>query len=214
VLDRAGITGDDGPSHHGLLDMVLCTKVPDMTVFAPSSYGEVGQMLHDALELCTDGPAAIRFPKTMPPAHEEGDVGSGLSGRKVSEGETICLIGVGKMLAVAREAAARLAEDGITATVWDPRVVKPLDAEMLHDAASHRLVVTIEDGLRDGGVGSMIADALRDLAPVDGPSVRVLGVPSAYLAHAKPDDILHDLGLDVDGVLSEVSAWRGASAER
>ncbi len=214
VLDRAGITGDDGPSHHGLLDMVLCTKVPDMTVFAPSSYGEVGQMLHDALELCTDGPAAIRFPKTMPPPTEPGDVGSGLSARRVRQGEGICLIGVGKMLSVAREAADRLAADGHSATVWDPRVVKPLDAEMLHDAAQHRLVITIEDGLRDGGVGSMIADALRDLAPVDGPCVRVLGVPSAYLAHAKPDDILHDLGLDADGVLSEVSAWQGTTAER
>src|SRR5690606_33321254 len=84
VLDRAGITGDDGPSHHGVLDLVLCTKVPDMTVFAPSSYGEVGQMLHDALELCTDGPAAIRFPKTMPPPSVDGDVGSGLHARRVA----------------------------------------------------------------------------------------------------------------------------------
>jgi len=72
VLDRAGITGDDGASHHGVLDMVLLTKVPGMTVFAPSSYSEVGQMLSDALEFCT-GPAAIRFPKTMPPAPEPGD---------------------------------------------------------------------------------------------------------------------------------------------
>ena len=77
VLDRAGITGDDGASHHGVLDMVLLTKVPDMTVFAPSSYSEVGQMLHDAIESCT-GPAAIRFPKTMPPADDE--CGSGLRG--------------------------------------------------------------------------------------------------------------------------------------
>ena len=85
VLDRAGITGDDGASHHGVLDMVLLSKVPDMTVFAPSNYAEVGQMLHDALELCTDGPAAIRFAKTMPPEGET-TTGSGLSARRVRAG--------------------------------------------------------------------------------------------------------------------------------
>jgi 1-deoxy-D-xylulose-5-phosphate synthase len=212
VCDRAGITGDDGASHHGLLDMVLLTKVPDMTVFAPSSYGEVGRMLHDALELCTDGPSAIRFSKTMPPPSEIGDVGHGLSARQVRAGDEICIVGVGKMLAPAREAAARLEADGTSVTVWDPRVVKPLDVEMLHDLARHRLVITIEDGLRDGGVGSMIADSLRDLAPTDGPSVRVLGVPSAYIPHGKPDALLVQLGLDTDGILSEVGAWQHAIA--
>ncbi len=213
VLDRAGITGDDGASHHGVLDMVLLTKVPDMTVFAPSSYGEVGQMLHDALDLCT-GPAAIRFPKTMPPASTDGDVGSGLSARRVREGDGgVCIIGVGKMLTAARAAADLLGASSVDVTVWDPRVVKPLDAEMLADAARHRLVVTIEDGLRDGGVGSAIADALRDLAPTDGPSVRVLGVPSAYFHHEKPDVLLSRLGLDADGVVAEVSAWLRSAAE-
>ena len=212
ALDRAGITGDDGASHHGVLDMVLLTKVPDMTVFAPSSYGEVGQMLSDALDLCT-GPAAIRFPKTMPPTTDGIDTGSGLRGRKVRDGDDICIIGVGKMLEVAREAADRVAETGTSVTVWDPRVVKPLDADMLADAARHSLVITIEDGLRDGGVGSAIADALRDLAPVHGPSVRVLGVPSAYLQHDKPDQLLARLGLNADGVVAEISAWQRASAD-
>ena len=87
----------------------------------------------------------------------------------------------------------------------------PLDAEMLTDAARHSLVVTIEDGLRDGGVGSAIADALRDLAPSDGPSVRVLGVPSAYIPQGSPDAILKQLGLDADGIYSEISAWRRAN---
>ena len=209
ALDRAGITGDDGASHHGVLDMVLLTKVPDMTVFAPSSSAEVGQMLRDAIELCT-GPAAIRFPKTMPPEGSGAEVGAGLVGRRVRDGEEICIIGVGKMLEAATIAADMLAESGASVTVWDPRVVKPLDADMLADAARHRLVVTIEDGLRDGGVGSAIADALRDLAPVDGPSIRVLGVPSAYLQHDKPDHLLATLGLTDDGIVSDVSAWQRA----
>ena len=209
ALDRAGITGDDGASHHGVLDMVLLSKVPGMTIFAPSSYQELQQMLRDALDLCTDGPAAIRFPKTAAVHVTDDEVGAGLSARLVSkdDGASVCFIGVGKMLAAAISAAERLAESGVACTVWDPRVVKPLDPDMLADAAGHRLVITIEDGLREGGIGSAIADSLRDLAPVNGPAVRVLGVPVAYLPHGKPDDILASLGLDADGVVAEYSAW-------
>jgi len=213
VLDRAGITGDDGASHHGVLDMVLLSKVPDMTVFAPSNYAEVGQMLHDALELCTDGPAAIRFSKTMPPAGVT-TTGTGLHARRVRAGSEICLIGVGKMLGAATEAGDRLAEQGHQVTVWDPRLVKPLDPEMLTDAAGHRLVVTIEDGLRDGGIGAAVADSLSKLAPVGGPAVRVLGVPSVYLAQGKPDVILSRLGLDAEGITDEVLAWVRSSSDQ
>jgi 1-deoxy-D-xylulose-5-phosphate synthase len=210
VLDRAGITGDDGPSHHGVLDMVLLSKVPNMTIFAPSNYAEVQQMLEDALELCTSGPAAIRFPKTSPP--DISGCGSGLSARRITEGREICIIGVGKMLESAIAAADRLSEDGHHVTVWDPRVVKPLDPEMLNDAASHRLVITIEDGLRDGGIGASISDSLSKLAPTDGPVVRVLGVPTVYVPHGKPDVILRRLGLDADGIVDEVRSWVGASS--
>jgi 1-deoxy-D-xylulose-5-phosphate synthase len=213
ALDRAGITGTDGPSHHGVLDMVLLSKVPGMTMFAPSSYAEIAQMLHDALDLCTDGPASIRFSKTMPPL-DDAVTGSGLSARRVRAGSGICLIGVGKMLAAAIEAAQRLESDGHDVTVWDPRVVKPLDPEMLADAAGHRLVVTIEDGLRDGGIGAAIADSLSKLAPTGGPAVRVLGVPTVHLAHAKPDTILTRLGLDADGIVDEVAAWTRSSADQ
>jgi 1-deoxy-D-xylulose-5-phosphate synthase len=191
--------------------MVLLSKVPNMTLFAPSNYAEVGQMLHDALDICTDGPAAIRFPKTAPPDDDHG-VGSGLSARRIRSGSDICLIGVGKMLAPARRAAERLVAEGHDVTVWDPRLIKPLDPEMLADAANHRLVVTIEDGLRDGGAGSAIADALSKLGPNGGPQVRVLGVPSVYLAHGKPDTILTRLGLDADGIADEVLAWVSSSA--
>ena len=218
ALDRAGITGDDGASHHGVLDLVLLSKVPDMTLFAPSNHAEVHQMLRDALDLCTDGPAAIRFPKTMPPDESDTELataGSGLSARQLRAGQDVCIIGVGKMLAAARDAADKLAAEGLDVTVWDPRVVKPLDADLLEDAARHRLVVTVEDGLRDGGVGSAIADALSKLAPTDGPLVRVLGVPSVYLSHGKPDAILARLGLDADGIVDEVLAWtRSAAGQR
>lgn len=205
-LDRAGITGDDGPSHHGILDMVLCTKVPGMTVLAPSSYQELGVMLHDALDI-TDGPVTIRWAKTAAPTVTPAEVGHGLRARKVREGDgsTVCLVGVGKMLAACEAASEALAGEGVRATVWDPRVVKPLDPILLDDAAAHRLVVTVEDGLRDGGIGSSVADQVADRTlGADPPTVRVLGVPSAYLAHGKPDAILADLGLDPDGIVGEV----------
>ena len=146
-------------------------------------------MLHDALELCTEGPSLIRFSKTAPPEPDArrlrlGPVGPpgprGHRVRSASSASARC------SAAALRGGRAAGRADGTSVTVWDPRIVKPLDMEMLHDAARHDLVVTIEDGLRDGGAGSMIADALRDLAPAGGPSVRVLGVPSAYLPTASP----------------------------
>jgi 1-deoxy-D-xylulose-5-phosphate synthase len=204
-LDRAGITGDDGASHHGVLDMVLLSKVPGMTIFAPSSYRELGIMLHDALELCVDGPAMIRWPKTMPP-EDDGteEVGSGLMARKVRAGSDVCLLAVGKMLGAAREAADALAAEGIDATVWDVRVAKPLDELMLADAAAHPAVVTIEDGYREGGIGSAIADRLACGEHGPKPRLAVLGVPVQYIPHGKPDAILASFGLDGPGVASAV----------
>ncbi|MFZ6005119.1 MAG: 1-deoxy-D-xylulose-5-phosphate synthase [Actinomycetota bacterium] len=203
-LDRAGITGDDGPSHHGVLDMALLTKVPGMTLFAPSSYQELGVMLHDALELC-DGPAAIRWSKTEAPSVDASQVGSGLRARKARTGRDICILAVGKLLAAAEDAASALAAEGIEATVWDVRVV-PLDPEMLADAARHPVVLTAEDGIREGGVGALAADAIARLDATAPPRVRVLGTPVAYIPHAKPAAIFAELGLDAAGVAAEARA--------
>ncbi len=196
-LDRAGITGNDGPSHHGIFDLVLCSKIPNMTIMCPSSYQELQQMLADAYDI-TDGPVLIRWPKTPAPSVDDTQVGSGLHARRhrAGTGNRVCFIGVGKMLAAANDAAELLAADGVDATVWDPRVVRPLDAAMMDDAANHDLVVTIEDGLRDGGIGASVADALQGR----GPAVRVLGVPTEYIDHDKPDLILAGFGLDGAGV--------------
>ncbi|MGH9212615.1 MAG: 1-deoxy-D-xylulose-5-phosphate synthase [Acidimicrobiales bacterium] len=200
-IDRAGITGDDGASHHGVLDMVLLSKVPGMTIFAPSSYRELGVMLGDALDLCT-GPAALRWSKTMPPPDAgigEGETGVGLHARQVRRGSGLCLLAVGKMLAAARTAAELLAEHGVEATVWDVRVVKPLDEAMLADAAAHPAVVTVEDGYREGGAGSMIAARVSELTS-GGVPTDVLGIPITYIEHGKPDKILANFGLDAAGI--------------
>jgi 1-deoxy-D-xylulose-5-phosphate synthase len=206
-LDRAGITGDDGPSHHGVLDMALLTKVPGMTLFAPSSYQELGQMLHDALDLC-DGPSAIRWSKTAAPSVDPDEVGSGLSARKARAGRDVCILAVGKMLAPALEAAEVLAGEGVEATVWDVRVV-PLDDAMVAEAAGYPAVITVEDGIREGGVGSMVADAVSRLGDDPAPKVRVLGTPVEYIPHAKPDAIHAELGLDATGIAAEARALLG-----
>lgn len=201
-LDRAGVTGDDGPSHHGVLDMVLCTKIPNMTVMAPSSYQELQAMMVDAVEMC-DGPVSIRWPKTAAVMVDDSEVGAGLNARKAKSGDgSVCLIGVGKMLAACHDAAELLAAEGVEATVWDPRLVKPLDPEMIADAARHNLVVTVEDGFRQGGAGTAIETALRDAG--SDVTIEVLGVPIEYIDHANPDVILSRMGLDGAGVASTV----------
>lgn len=206
-LDRAGVTGPDGASHHGVLDLVLLSKIPGMTVFAPSSYQEVQVMLHDALDLC-DGPAALRWSRTPAPMVDEHEVGHGLSARKARSGSDVCLIGVGKMLGTCLEAADILAAEGIEATVWDPRVVKPLDTEMLADAATFGHVVTAEDGLRQGGIGSAIALEIgrRTHGAPSAPEVEVCGTPTRFLPHGNPDDILATLGLDAAGIAATTRA--------
>jgi 1-deoxy-D-xylulose-5-phosphate synthase len=199
-LDRAGITGDDGPSHHGVLDMMLLTKVPGMTVFAPSSYQELQQMLHDAMGL-TDGPVSIRWPKTAARQESPDAIGHGLSGRRLMSGDQLCIISVGKMLDAAEAAANRLVGSGVSTTLWDARVVKPLDPDMLADAARHPFVLTVEDGVREGGIGNAIQDQLAEHTLGDRePRVRVLGTPIAFIPHGKPAAILSELGLDPAGI--------------
>jgi len=204
VLDRAGITGDDGPSHHGVLDLALSLSIPGMTVFAPSSAPEVEAMLATALTL--DGPAVIRFPKTPAPPVGPGSEGSGLDARLVREGDgSVCILAVGKMLGAAVAAAARLDAEGIDVTVWDPRVVSHPDPDMLADAGRHALVVTLEDGVRQGGAGMYLGDALRASLPLGAcPPIINRGVPRAFLAQGRPDRILARLGLDEDGVVRTV----------
>jgi 1-deoxy-D-xylulose-5-phosphate synthase len=214
ALDRAGITGDDGPSHHGLLDLTLALSIPGMTVFAPSSAPEVEVMLDAALAL--EGPSAIRFPKTPAPVVAGGTVGTGLQARRLREGDgSVCILAVGKMVAAAEEAADKLRPEGVDVTVWDVRVVSPPDPDMLADAARHRQVFTVEDGMRQGGAGMFLADALarslrdRGLRGDDGldievPPVTVLGIPSAYIPQDKPDRILARFGLDGPGLAQSI----------
>ncbi|MGI8793083.1 MAG: 1-deoxy-D-xylulose-5-phosphate synthase [Acidimicrobiales bacterium] len=213
AIDRAGITGPDGASHHGVLDMALGLKIPGMQIFAPSSAQEVKVMLTEAVS--HDGPAMVRWPRGAARHVGPDQVGSGLAARQLQRGTDVCLIGVGKMLEAAEEAAPILEADGYSVTVWDPRVVRPLDPTMLADAAGHRLVVTIEDGIRMGGAGSFIADAIAGLDQGRAcPPVLVLGTPVAYIAHGDPAEILHNLGLSGTAIAATVAeALAGATVD-
>lgn len=202
----AGITGLDGPSHHGLWDLAQCLSVPGMVVFAPSSPADVAAMLQAALAL--DLPCSIRFPKTphLSPALAPEGLLSPMEARRLRSGDgSVCILAVGKLAGAAYEAARLLERSGISSTVWDVRVIRPADPMMVADAAAHRLVVTVEDGIRVGGAGTHLGDAVAGLdTGRRPPAVLNLGVPHAYIPHGRPDDILDHLGLTGPGIASSV----------
>jgi len=200
-LDRAGITGPDGASHHGVYDMALLAKVPGMRVLAPSSAEDLQVMLHDAIGLADDGPVVIRWPRGAAVHVGEHEVGVGLLARKAREGDgSVCFLAVGKMLSDAQRAAEMLADDGVSATVWDVRSCQPLDPAMIADAARHRVVITCEDGIRDGGIGMAMADQVSSANQQT--VVKVLGIPAKFIPQGTAEKILAQLGLDANGLVA------------
>jgi 1-deoxy-D-xylulose-5-phosphate synthase len=187
-----------------VLDLALGLAIGGMTLLAPSSTAELAVMLRTALDL--EGPVMIRYPKGAARVVPDDQVGVGLRARRVLEGDgEVCLLAIGKMVEAAEDAAVLLATEGIRASVWDVRVVRPLDPVMIADAARHRLIVTIEDGIRIGGAGAFIAQSIADLQESrQSPAVLVLGTPTAYIPHGKPAAIHAQLGLDGAGVAASV----------
>lgn len=158
-------------------------------------------MLHDAVALADEGPIAIRYPRGAARQVGEHEVGVGLNARKVRapEAPDVCVIAIGKMLETAEVAARRAAERGVETTVWDARCCAPLDPAMIADAAEHTRVVTIEDGVRAGGIGMMIADQVCAIDPTT--DVDKLGLPTKFIPHdPKPGNILARCGLDADSL--------------
>ncbi len=206
-LDRAGITGPDGASHHGVYDMALMSKVPGMRVLAPSSAQELQQMLADAAWLADDGPVVIRYPRGSARQVLDTEVGTGLLARRARRGDgSMCLLAVGRMLEAALKAADQLATDGIDVTVWDARSCAPLDPAMIADAAGHAAVITIEDGIRDGGIGMAMFDQIGVISPEL--PVEVLGVPIQFIPHGDPKRILAHFGLDAAGIVATARSMR------
>ena len=159
-------------------------------------------MLSEAFRI--DGPVALRWPKTPARHVGAGQVGHGRAARKVRPGGDVCILAVGKMVEAAEEAATLLDARGVHAAVWDVRAI-PLDARMLADACSYKLVLTAEDGIAEGGVGTAIVSALaRTDSSKPVPPTITLGTPLAFLPHGKPADLLANLGLDGPGIAATV----------
>lgn len=203
VLDRAGVTGPDGPSHHGIWDLAMLQLVPNIRIAAPRDGERLREVFREALDV-DDAPTVVRYPK--------GSVGTELTaverradGTDVlvrGESDDVLIVGIGPMARLAVDVADRLRAQGIGATVIDPRWVVPVVPSVVELAASHRLVITIEDGIRVGGIGTRIRQVLRE-AGVD-TAVDELGLPDEFIDHAERDEILEDAGLTAAKIAHDV----------
>ena len=205
VLDRAGVTGPDGPSHHGIWDLAMLQLVPNIRIAAPRDEARLRESLREAVDV-SDGPTVVRYPKGTVsaelPAIERTSDGVDVLARGTSS--DVLIVGIGPMAHMAMDVAARLNDQGIGATVIDPRWAVPVARSLVDIAAEHRLVITIEDGIRVGGIGTRIRQVLRE-AGVD-TAVDELGVPDEFIAHATREQILDDAGLTAAKIAHDVVA--------
>ncbi|MGA7147559.1 MAG: 1-deoxy-D-xylulose-5-phosphate synthase [Microbacterium sp.] len=203
VLDRAGVTGPDGPSHHGIWDLAMLQLVPHIRIAAPRDAERLRESLRDAVAV-SDAPTVIRFPKGVVspelPALERLEDGVDVLVR--SDAHDVLIVGIGPMAHIAVDVAGRLRDQGIGATVVDPRWAIPVQPSIVELAASHRLVITIEDGIRVGGIGTRVRQVLRE-SGVD-TAVDELGVPDAFIDHASREQILEDAGLTAAKIAQDV----------
>jgi 1-deoxy-D-xylulose-5-phosphate synthase len=204
VLDRSGVTGPDGASHHGMWDMSICGVVPGIHVAAPRDASTLAEELREAVAI-SDAPSVIRYPKASVgpdlPALER--VGSVDVLRR--SGSDVLLVTVGALGELGLEAAQRLEDQGIGVTVVDPRWIYPMSVDLVEMAASYKLVVTVEDGGRHGGFGSSFAAALRD-ADVDVP-LRDIALPQQFHDHGSRGEVLAVCGITAQDVARRVTEW-------
>ncbi|NBO51192.1 MAG: 1-deoxy-D-xylulose-5-phosphate synthase [Actinobacteria bacterium] len=205
VLDRAGITGDDGPSHNGIWDLALTGIVPTLHVAAPRDGQQLRETLREAIDI-SDAPSLIRFPKGAVnpdiPAFERRD---GVDVLYRGESADILLVSVGAFAGIAVEAAAQAYREGVGVTVIDPRWVKPLPKSLVTMAQRYKSVVVLEDGIKHGGIASTISELFRE-SQLNVP-VHSIGVPLTFLEHAKRIEILEDLGITVQNITRSLVAW-------
>ncbi|WP_313478829.1 1-deoxy-D-xylulose-5-phosphate synthase [Microbacterium sp.] len=210
VLDRAGVTGPDGPSHNGVWDLAMLQMVPGIRIAAPRDAVRLSECLAEAVAI-DDAATVIRYPKGDVPdpitAIERLADGTDVLAR--GDEEDVLIVAIGAFAEVAVDIAARLSARGIGATVIDPRWAVPVQASVVSLAARHRLVITLEDGIRVGGIGTRVRQVLRE-AGID-TGVDELGVPDEFLQHASREQILEDAGLTVDKITADIVAQVGGT---
>lgn len=204
AIDRAGLVGDDGPTHHGMFDMALLRTIPNMRIIAPSNEAELVHALHTALWL--KGPVAVRYPRGAAmgvPLPQDALLMKPGCARVIREGHDAAILAFGRMVKYALEAAGQLQEQGIAARVVDMRWVKPLDEDAIAEAAGTGVVVTVEDGVAIGGAGEGVMEVLqtRGLSPKS----RVLGLPDHFVEQGKVDQLFCDLSLAAQGIAQAVT---------
>ncbi len=209
VLDRAGITGDDGPSHHGIWDMALTGIVPTLSLAAPRDGARLKEVLRESLDI-SDAPTVIRFPKGAVtadiPAFERRD---GIDVLYRGESADVLLISVGAMAPLAVEAASQAYREGVGVTVIDPRWVKPLPQSLITMADRYKSVVVVEDGIAHGGIASALSEMFRG-AGLDTP-IHSIGVPLTFIEHSKRAEILSDLGITSQNIAREIVEWSSST---
>jgi 1-deoxy-D-xylulose-5-phosphate synthase len=204
LIDRAGITGPDGPSHHGVFDLSYLRMIPNMVVGAPADATELCAMIETAVD--HDGPIAIRYPKgaaVSVPAVPVNSIPVG-EAQLLSEGSDVMLVAAGRMVEIAEKAAADIRARGFSAGVVNARWVKPLDPRILEWAAPARRVVTLEDNVLAGGFGAGVLESFAGAGLVK--DITCIGIPDHFLPFGSPADIAQSAGLDADSVTSRVLA--------
>jgi len=203
-MDRAGLSGDDGPTHHGLFDIAYLRGIPGIVLMAPKDEDELADMMKTALEL--PGPSAIRYPRGVGPDAArklEPQVISVAKAEVLKDGSDVAILGLGPMITLAQELAVRLECAGYSAAVINPRFVKPIDREMLAEYAGRvAAFVTFEDHVKMGGFGSAVIEALAELGSAV-PVVRI-GWPDQFIEHGKVEELRTRHGLTVDAAQAQV----------
>ena len=219
AMDRAGLVGDDGPTHHGVFDIAYMRALPNMVAMAPRDEAMLRHMLRTALSI--DGPSALRYPRgaglgvALPAPEDVREVAVGV-GELLRDGDgRVAVLGYGSGVAKAQEAAALLAEHDISVTVADARFVKPLDIDLVAKLATeHELLVTVEEGVLQGGFGSAVWEALNAVG-LDGPDcarIMRVGLPDRYVTHGTPAQLHEEIGFTGKAIAERIAAAVGAGA--
>ena len=209
VLDRAGVTGDDGPSHHGIWDLALTGIVPTMHVAAPRDAARLRETLREAVDI-SNAPSMVRYPKGAVqidiPAFERRD---GIDVLYRGESADVLLVSIGSMAAIAVEAASMAYREGVGVTVIDPRWVKPLPTSLITMSQRYKSVVVLEDGIKHGGIASSISEMFREAGLAT--PIHSIGVPLEFIEHSKRSEILSDLGITAQNISRSIVEWNSAN---